>query len=138
MADLWVPMSRRDPRPNYGSGRIVSNGYVSLWRPGHPLARSDGYVSEHRLVAYEAGLLTDPDLQIHHINGDKADNRLENLKVLTCAEHTALHNPRRETSFRAYYEAKRAIAAQACRACGQPIVGRRCDAVYCSTRCQVG
>lgn len=28
---------------------------------------------------------------VHHINGDKSDNRPENLEVLTQAEHSSLH-----------------------------------------------
>ena len=32
---------------------------------------------------------------IHHINGDKTDNRLENLVVLSPSEHQRLHLQRR-------------------------------------------
>ena len=30
---------------------VDKQGYVRLWAPGHPMARSDGYILEHRLVA---------------------------------------------------------------------------------------
>ena len=32
------------------------------------------------------------DLEVHHINGDCSDDRLENLKVMTKAEHASLHS----------------------------------------------
>jgi len=31
------------------------------------------------------------DEVVHHINGDPSDDRIENLEVMTNAEHTALH-----------------------------------------------
>ncbi len=35
---------------------------------------------------------------VHHINEDKRDNRLCNLKVLTIEEHTSLHHAGRRKS----------------------------------------
>lgn len=85
-------MARTDPRPNYGSKRRTRNdGYIDVWDPQHPLARRDGYVAEHRRVAWEAGVLTDPSLDVHHRNGDRTDNRIENLEAITGAEHTRVH-----------------------------------------------
>jgi len=73
--------------------RINSVGYVDLWRPGHPLARKDGYLLEHRLVLHEAGVEIPKGAHVHHRNGDKTDNRIENLAVLSPRQHTNEHIP---------------------------------------------
>jgi hypothetical protein len=85
-------MARTDPRPNYGrKRRIGTDGYIYIFEPQHPLAYKYGYVLEHRKVAWDNGLLTDPVHQIHHVNGDRTDNRLANLSVVSASEHTLLH-----------------------------------------------
>lgn len=64
--------------------------------------RKDGYVAvkigirkyglEHRLVMEEVlGRDLTADEHVHHINGDRQDNRVENLIVLTNADHQRLH-----------------------------------------------
>lgn len=81
---------------DYGSGRTTNgHGYVMVKRPGHPLAQAHGWVMEHRAIAYDAGLLTDVSMVVHHVNGIKDDNRLENLKVMTNEEHTRHHESER-------------------------------------------
>lgn len=70
----------------------MSAGYRRLLLPQHPLADKHGMVVEHRLVASEklGRLLTSED-HVHHINGDRSDNRPENLAVMSRAEHGRLH-----------------------------------------------
>lgn len=41
------------------------------------------------------------DEHVHHINGDRTDDRLENLKVLSASEHARLHIPDRLAGQRA-------------------------------------
>lgn len=51
-----------------------------------------GGIREHRLVYetyYKCSLL--PNSVIHHINGNKQDNRIENLQVMSNPEHTRMH-----------------------------------------------
>lgn len=85
-------MARTDPRPNYGSKRrLRTDGYIDIYEPKHPIARSDGYVLEHRKIAWDAGLLTDPTLQVHHKDEVKTNNCLENFEVKTGAQHALDH-----------------------------------------------
>jgi hypothetical protein len=74
-------------------GRWTStSGYVYILVPHHPMATKGGYVLEHRLVVEASlGRLLQPNEHVHHINGIKTDNRLENLQVLSPREHAQLH-----------------------------------------------
>lgn len=70
---------------------MLTSGYVERWKPDHPLAKRHGYVLEHRMIVWDAGLLTDPTDNVHHKNHDKQDNRIENLEVMSKREHHRHH-----------------------------------------------
>ncbi len=74
--------------------RHNSCGYIIIYSPNHPLCRHDKTVLEHRLVMEKhIGRLLTPKEVIHHINGVRDDNRIENLKLLKCSrDHSILEN----------------------------------------------
>lgn len=77
--------------PNF-KGRVAHHsGYIRIYEPKHPLAHADGYVLEHRKVVYDAGIDVPEGSHVHHLNGDKSDNWLGNLSVLTESDHHLLH-----------------------------------------------
>jgi hypothetical protein len=66
-----------------GGRSVASNGYVLVRvGKGHHLADVRGYAYEHRVVAeIKLGRKLKAGEQIHHLNGNKADNRKENIEV---------------------------------------------------------
>ena len=72
------------------------NGYRVVYAPGHPTAmRSanwDGYVYEHIYVAERALRRSmRHDEVVHHLDGNRLNNRLTNLLVLARSQHVKLH-----------------------------------------------
>lgn len=78
--------------PVWKGGRSMQNGYVIIHAPDYPSSYSNGYVPEHRLVMerHLDRLLLRKE-HVHHLNGDKTDNRIENLILLSNSEHARTH-----------------------------------------------
>ena len=66
------------------------------YHPEHPSSLKcnclNGYVMEHRYVVekYLGRILRDDEI-VHHIDGNKRNNAIENLMVMTQSEHAKLH-----------------------------------------------
>lgn len=73
--------------PGWKGGRVRTGGgyigvYVDRDDPLRVMATRDGYVPEHRLVMARAlGRPLEKHETVHHLNGIRDDNRLENLQL---------------------------------------------------------
>lgn len=77
---------------NWKGGRSIQEGYAILRMPNHPMSRSNGYYPEHRFVMEQKlGRFLKREEVIHHINEDKLDNRVSNLKLTNHSEHKKIH-----------------------------------------------
>ena len=83
-----------DKNPAWNGGEhITPLGYKKVTAKGHPRANS-GYVFEHILVWEKANnKYLSKEFVIHHFNGIKADNRIENLVALKRGLHIDLAEP---------------------------------------------
>lgn len=60
---------------------MKENGYIKQYNPNHPGIKNK-YQFQHRLVMEEhLGRYLSPNETVHHINGIKDDNRIENLEL---------------------------------------------------------
>ncbi len=117
--------------PQWKGGRAYhSGGYVLAHAPEHPHKHHGNYIFEHRLVMeHHLGRYLESGETIHHVNGIKDDNRLENLKLFSSdSDHGVFENrgrnfdSGREKSIRTI----KAKAAERQRKRGNPLVECTC------------
>lgn len=101
-----------------GETHSISDGYIEVKTP-------KGWQLEHR---YIAEMMLERDLKseevVHHKNGDKTDNRWENLEVKNNTEHSLDHSK----------EIKKEIAVMECPECGKIFERRKKQTLLCKPK----
>lgn len=79
---------------------------ILVYEPNHPYCNKDGRVKLHRLLVEQNyqrfnskyfekinnRIVLKKNIDVHHLNFNHDDNRIENLVPLTRGEHTTIHN----------------------------------------------
>ena len=81
-------MGRRGPKGSHpsGFGHTTAKGYHRAFIGGRQRLVHNAVWEQHR------GAIPD-GYQVHHVNGDKQDNKIDNLALVTPTEHKRIHSP---------------------------------------------
>ena len=73
--------------PNWKGGReVTKEGYIRLW-----LTRRETILEHRKIMQDHLGRKLEKFEVVHHINGNNADNRIENLELTTYSEDIRRH-----------------------------------------------
>lgn len=89
----WIVEYNKSNNDEYQNYKLTGK-YLSVYRPNHPKAMSNGYVYIHQLQAEKIlGRYLYSNECVHHKDEDKLNNSLDNLMIFaSIGDHTAFHN----------------------------------------------
>ena len=112
----------------------LKNGYQYFLDKDHTLAPAgDSRVLLHRhIMSIHLGRWLTKEEHVHHIDGNKLNNSIENLEVLSNKEHAERHYGAAKYN----HESQRAYAEYTCKHCStafRPL--KRSQHLFCSEKC---
>jgi hypothetical protein len=85
-------VKRGSAHARYKGGIRNREGYLQIKCKDHPDSDSCGYVFVHRILAeIKLGRKILSNEEVHHIDGDPTNMRLDNLEVLSKSQHMSHH-----------------------------------------------
>ena len=95
----YVRLSMSDAGYRYGDEAIAKIAEMFPMVRSKHSGRVRGHVDEHRIVmALHLGRVLRKDEHVHHLNGNYRDNRIENLELMSRAEHSRRHEEARHVA----------------------------------------
>lgn len=82
--------------PNWKGGQCCNQGYILILKPGHPFARSYGYIKRSRIVIEEhIGRYLKSHEVVHHVDKNRSNDSINNLMLfISKSAHRKFHcNP---------------------------------------------
>ena len=118
--NLWTP-------DNWDDGWLEHKGRFMVYRPDCPRAYKGGYALRYHVVWWLAHGEAHPrEKDLHHIDGTKDNDHLENLQLCTHSEHRIIHDQK--------------LTTVVCRHCGKSVERKtwrvlRNNQKFCSRHC---
>lgn len=110
----------------------VNRGRFRVYRPDYPRVYAEGYALRTHVVWWlHTGQVHPAGTNLHHKNGDRLDDRLENLEIIDHGLHSSLHN-------RQYHAFVCQFCGEEFMVSGQRLASRRSEGrtpKYCSQQC---
>lgn len=85
--------------------RINYGEYQAIYKPYFKYRYKSGYIKEHRYIyhiylsiKYNRIIYLPKSYDVHHINENPRDNRIQNLELISKAKHKSIHNPIKDRS----------------------------------------